>query len=122
MTRTYTPAAVAKQLAKVRAFCLALPDVTERMSHGAPTFFAKGGKRSFATFVDDHHDDGRLAVVVCAAPGAQAMLVEANSDVYYLPPYVAHMGWIGVRLDRKAPWSEVAHVLEQAYLARIAKR
>ena len=45
-------------LARVRALCLSFPGATERPSHGAPTFFV--GKKSFLTFVDNHHGDARL--------------------------------------------------------------
>jgi hypothetical protein len=111
------PARAARLLAKVRELCLALPGVTERPSHGSPSFFI-GGKHAFASFSDNHHHDGRLALVCCAPPGAQAMLVDANPDGYYVPPYVGHLGWIGVRLDRDLPWREIAAVLDSAHAAR----
>lgn len=112
----YPRALVASQLAKVRALCHALPDVTERPSHGSPTFFV--GKRTFAYFLDNHHGDGRLALWCAAPDGAQAMLVDTKSDHYFLPPYVARLGWIGVRLDRGGPWNEIAMVLEAAHQTR----
>ncbi len=105
-------------LAKVRAICGDLAGVSERPSHGAPTFFV-GGKRAFATFHDDHHGDGKLALWCAAPAGAQAMLVEANPDAYYVPAYVGHLGWIGVRLDRKLAWPEVAAVLTQAHACKV---
>ncbi|MEO8700156.1 MAG: MmcQ/YjbR family DNA-binding protein [Kofleriaceae bacterium] len=107
------------QLAKIRAFCLALPDVTEKASHGFPTFFTK--QKVFVYFLDNHHDDGRLALWCLAPQGAQAMLVDANPDHYFVPPYVGYQGWIGVRLDREAAWSEVTAIIEQAYETRRAK-
>jgi hypothetical protein len=104
-------------LALVRRHCLALPETIERPSHGAPTFFIRG-KRSFVTFLDDHHGDGRLAIW-CAAPhGAQEALVAGDPERYFVPPYVGHRGWIGLRLDRGAPEREVAGVIEEAYAAR----
>jgi hypothetical protein len=111
---------VATALAQVRDFCLALPDVSEKSSHGHPTFFFK--KRVFAYFLDNHHGDGRLALWVPAPDGVQAMLVDSNPDHYFVPPYVGHCGWIGVRLDRSAPWSEVSSVLESAHQLLSAKR
>src|SRR5204862_240942 len=81
------------QLAKVRAACRALPEVTERPSHGSPAFLVND-KRAFAYFLDNHHSDGRLALWCAAPEGAQAMLVDSNPDHYFLPPYVAHLGWI----------------------------
>jgi len=109
-----------KQLTRVRALVHALPDVTEKLSHGAPTFFVK--KKSFANFVDNHHGDGRLALWCMAPPGAQAMLVDSNPDHYFVPPYVGYMGWVGVRLDRDNAWPQIAAVLEAAYETRAAKK
>src|SRR5262245_41328399 len=104
-------------LALVRRLCLALPETSERPSHGAPTFFVRG-KRSFVMFMDDHHRDGRLAIW-CAAPlGAQAALVAGDPERYFVPPYVGHRGWIGLRLDRGAPGREVSGAIEEAYAAR----
>jgi hypothetical protein len=114
-----TPAETA--LARVRELCLALPETSERPSHGAPTFFIRE-KRSFVTFHDDHHGDGRLAIWCAAPPGAQAMLVGAAPDTYFVPAYVGHLGWLGMRLDRGAPWDEVAGVIEDAWLERAPKR
>jgi hypothetical protein len=107
-------------LARVRKLCLSLPDVSERPSHGAPTFFF-GGKKSFATFLDNHHGDGRLAVWCAAPPDAQAMLVDSDPEVFFVPPYVGHLGWVGVRLDRRAPWPVVARVLEDAHASRMTR-
>ena len=100
---------------RVREVCLALAGPTERLSHGAPTFFA--GKRSFVMFVDNHHRDGRLALWCAAAPGVQAAAVDADPERYFVPPYVGHRGWIGVRLDRGLDWDEVAGVIEDAHEA-----
>ena len=107
----------ASALERVRKLCLALPETSERLSHGSPGFFVRK-TRSFVHFVDNHHGDGRLALWCAAPPGAQAMLVESNAEVYFVPPYVGPSGWIGVRLDRRAPWGEIAAVIEQAYRTR----
>jgi hypothetical protein len=115
------PVLAAKQLAKVRAVARALPDASERLSHGSPSFYL-GGKRAFMYFCDNHHHDGRLALWCCAPEGAQAMLVDSNPDVYFLPPYVAHLGWVGVRLDRDAAWPEIAAVIEAAHHTRGARK
>jgi len=104
----------AEALAEVRARCLALPEVTERPSHGAPTFFVRG-KKTFVMFHDDHHGDGRLALWVAAPPGAQAEAVEDDPERFFVPPYVGHRGWLGVRLDRDLDWDEVTAIVEDAY-------
>jgi hypothetical protein len=115
------PSRAAAALERVRELCLAHPETTERLSHGSPSFFI-GDKRWFVTFLDNHHGDGRLAIWCAAPPGAQAMLVEANPDAYFVPAYVGHMGWVGVRLDRKLPWPEIAAVIEHAYSTRAPKQ
>ncbi len=107
-------------LAKLRKLCLAFPDVVERPSHGMPTWFVRD-KKSFATFSNDHHGDGRLAFVCAAPDGMQAALVEQNPDAYYLPPYVARLGWIGVRMDRDLASAEIASVVASAYATVAAK-
>ena len=107
---------------RLRAICLALPEVTERLSHGAPTWFVRS-KTTFVTcWVDGHHDD-RFPHLWCAAPpGVQAELIEAEPDRFFRPPYVGHRGWIGVRLDRAVDWDELAGICEEAYRAVAPKR
>lgn len=108
-------------LARVRKLCLALPETSERPSHGAPAFFVRG-KRCFVMFRDDHHGDGRLALWCAAPEGMQDLLVGGAPDHYFVPPYVGHRGWLGMRLDRDLPWDEIAGVIEDAYLAVAPKR
>jgi hypothetical protein len=86
------------QLRRLRRLCLSIPGTTEKVSHGAPTFFTP--KRVFATFVDNHHDDGHVAAWLPAGPGVQEALIEEASDVYFRPPYVGCKGWIGVELAK----------------------
>jgi hypothetical protein len=104
----------ARTLARVRRICLALPETTERLSHGARTFFVRG-KKTFVMFHDDHHGDGRLAIWCAAPPGVQETLVGAEPDRFFRPAYVGHRGWLGLRLDRDLDWDEVEAVVEDAY-------
>ncbi len=103
-------------LARVRRLCLALPETSERPSHGSPAFFVRG-RRAFVMFLDDHHGDGRLALWCAAPPGVQDMLVRGAPRHYFAPPYVGGRGWLGVRLDRDLHWDEVAAVVRDAYLS-----
>jgi hypothetical protein len=105
---------VTDTLGRIRALCLALPETTERLSHGAPTFFVRG-KKTFLTYMDDHHGDGRLAVWCAAPPGVQAALVDEEPDRFFVPPYVGGRGWLGVRLDRDLDWDEVGGIVADAY-------
>ena len=108
------PAERERALAKIRRICLALPETSERLSHGAPTFFVRG-KRAFVMVLTNHHGDGRFALWCAAPAGIQAMLVEADPERFFVPPYVGHRGWLGVRLDRGLDWDEIARIAEDAY-------
>lgn len=96
-------------LVRLRAICLAEPCAAEKVSHGAPVFFIEKG-RTFAWFMADHHGSGITAVAVrTSGPDEQAMLVDADPDLFYRPPYLAPSGWIGLRLDRPGTdWEQVA--------------
>jgi hypothetical protein len=108
-------------LARLREVCLALPEVTERLSHGSPTWFVRG-KKTVATYVNNHHGDGRLAIWCPAPPGVQNALVTEEPDRFFVPAYVGHRGWLGVRLDRDLDWDEVAGIIEDAYRQVAPKR
>ena len=105
---------------RLRRICLALPESTERLSHGEPAWFVRG-KKTFVSFADHHHDD-RLAFWCAAPPGAQAELIAENPDVFFVPPYVGGRGWIGVRLDVPLDWGAVAELVQDAYRAVAPRR
>jgi hypothetical protein len=94
---TYRRADVARALRMVRAAALRWPESSERLSHGGPAFFVRG-KRCFVMFLDDHHQDGRLAIWCAAPDGVQQEMVETEPDRFFRPPYVGHRGWLGVQL------------------------
>ncbi len=95
--------------------CLALPEVSERPSHSAPTWFVRG-RKSFVTLWADGHHDHEFPQLWCAAPvGVQEELVETEPKRFFRPPYVGHRGWLGVRLDRKVSWTEIDAICRDAY-------
>src|SRR5262249_8016834 len=99
--------------------CLALPDATEKLAWGEPTF--RVGGKLFAMFTNNHHGDGRIAVWCKAPAGVQQILVGADPERFFVPPYVGPKGWIGVRLDLKVDWKEVAEILKDAYTMTVPK-
>lgn len=88
--------------------------MTERLSHGAVTFFVPG-KRTVCYLLDDHHGDGRLALVCPSPPGTQDEVLASDPERFFRPPYVGHRGSIGLRLDRDLDWDEVQAVEVEAY-------
>jgi hypothetical protein len=110
---------VTEALARLRALCLALPEVTEKVSHGEPTWFVR---KVFVTYADQHHDD-RVAFWCAAPPGTQEELVATDSTRFFRPPYVGGRGWVGVYLDvDDVDWDEIATIVEAAYRTVAPKR
>lgn len=105
------PVSTVTPLDRLRALCLALPEVTEKVSHGEPTWFVR---KTFVTFADHHHDD-RLAFWCAAPPGVQEELVATDPKRFFRPPYVGTRGWVGVRLDVEVDWDEIAELVTEAY-------
>jgi phosphoribosylglycinamide formyltransferase-1 len=93
-------------LDRVRATAMLLPEVSERPSHGQPTFFVRD--RQFAQVRADHHGDGRIVVCVrTSGTDEQAMLIEADPDTYSRPAYLGPKGWVAVDLGEGADWTLV---------------
>jgi uncharacterized protein YdhG (YjbR/CyaY superfamily) len=88
------------QLDRIRRICATLPGVSEKLSHGAPTFFVAKDKGVFTMFVDNRHNDGHVAVWLPAPDGMQSALIEEAPATYFKPPYVGSSGWIGIELDQ----------------------
>jgi hypothetical protein len=99
-----------EHLARVRHLCMSLPQTTEKISHGEPTFFVM--KRVYAMFANNHHDDGHIAVWLPAEPGVQAMLIRNEPEKYFRPPYVGVNGWIGLELPRVSDEEMALHICE----------
>ena len=98
---------------RVRAICMSLPEVTEKLSHGTPAFFVR---KQFVMLWPDGHHEHRFAHLWCAAPtGAQDELVDIEPERFFRPPYVGGRGWLGVRLDGHVDWDELAAVCKDAY-------
>ncbi|WP_326637576.1 MmcQ/YjbR family DNA-binding protein [Streptosporangium sp. NBC_01755] len=102
-------------LESLRRLCLALPESTERLSHGEPAWFVRG-KKMFVMYADHHHDD-RLAFWCAAPPGVQEALQAEAPQRFFRPPYVGHRGWLGVYLDVPQDWAELAEIVADAYRA-----
>jgi hypothetical protein len=97
MARKRKSLTVEEHLERVRRICVTMPECAEKLSHGAPTFF---GPKVFAMFVDNHHNDGHIAVWIPVKPGMQPLLIEEAPETYFRPPYVGVKGWVGVELAR----------------------
>lgn len=99
-----------EHLRRLRRLCTALPQTTEKLSHGEPTFFV--GKKVYAMFADNHHNDGRVAVWIPVPHGLQATILKTEPGKFFLPPYVGVRGWVGIELDAITDEELAAHICE----------
>ena len=113
------PSATDHLLAEVRRLCATLPEVTERPTHGAPTWFVRE-RRSFAKFVDprDHRfDEPHIAIWVAAPPGVRHELVAGDPGRFFGPPFGGR-DWVALRLDVEPEgpdWAEVRELVTDAF-------
>jgi uncharacterized protein YdhG (YjbR/CyaY superfamily) len=98
------------QLDRLRRICGTLPGVSEKLSHGAPTFFVEKDKGMFTVFADNHHEDGHLAVWLPVPEGVQSAMIEDAPSIYFKPPYVGSSGWVGIELDQIGDEALAIHV------------
>ncbi|HEX5995289.1 MAG TPA: MmcQ/YjbR family DNA-binding protein [Jiangellales bacterium] len=94
---------------------MALPEVTERPSHGTPNWFVRDKKAFVTLWPSGHHQDDFPHLWCAAPPGEQEELIAATPDRFFRPPYVGHRGWLGVRLDGEVDWTEIAELCIEAY-------
>ena len=99
---------------------MALPEVSERLSHGEVTWFIRD-KRTLAMMDDHHHGADLFAVTLPAAPGVQHELIARDPERFYRPAYVGPSGWVGVRLDAHVDWGELEDLVEDAYRLKAPK-
>ena len=110
-----------RELRKVRQIALALPEVSERLSHGEPCFFIRD-KRPLCYYHDDHNGDGRTSLWCPVPLDVQEELVGTEPDRFFRPPTSARgvfSSWLGIFLDlpgnHRLDWDEIAAILEDAY-------
>jgi len=101
-----------KHLSRVRRICSTLPETTEKLSHGEPTFFVR--KKVYVMFANNHHNDGHVAIWIPAPPGLQELLIHDAPKTFFKPPYVGVRGWVGVELDCIAD-EELASLIRDAW-------
>ena len=92
---------------------MSFPEAEESVSHGHADFRVRG--KSFATYLVNHHGDGRVALWLNSPPGAQEMHVRGEPKHFFVPPYVGPRGWLGVNLDKGLSWKRIAMLAQEAY-------
>jgi hypothetical protein len=107
----------ADPLDRLREICLALPEAVEKETWGEATFRVRD-----KIFVVAGAGDSGVSMSCKAPPGVQEMLVGADPQRFFRPAYVGHRGWVGVRLDAKTDWDQVADLVEESYRMTAPKK
>jgi len=109
-------------LARLRKLCLGLPDAHEVEAWSEPTF--RRNNRLFAMFAsaENHHGGGRPAVWIKSKQENQELLIAMKPRRYFKPPYVGPSGWVGMWLDGRVPWKELAELLEEGHALALPSR
>ena len=109
-----------KALVRLRKICLRFPEATEKPFGNHVTFRVRD--KNFAMYMDNHHGDGRVGLWCKAPLGAQDVLVNADPERFFVPPYVGPKGWVGVHLDRRIDWKGVTQLVADSYRLIAPKR
>jgi predicted DNA-binding protein (MmcQ/YjbR family) len=107
-------AAITKHLRKI---CLALSEAEEKEAWGDPTF-----RVTDKIFAMEKRGDGRISVWFKAPPGSQQVLIGADPETFFRPPYVGSKGWVGMRLDQKPDRKEVEALMQRSYRLTAPKK
>jgi phosphoribosylglycinamide formyltransferase 1 len=108
-------------LGRLDSIARALPETEQRSSHGSPGWRVGGEKsgKYFAYFAQHHHGEASMALLVkTSGPEEQAMLIEQDEALYYLPQYYGASGWVGIRLDLgRNDWEHLSEWLRKSWMA-----
>ena len=102
-------------LRQLRAICLPLPECSEALKWGNPTFLA--GKKQFAA-LDRYHD--RWCVAFLAKLSDQKRLVAKPG--FFPAPYAAKYGWVCRDAEGKLNWKELEKLIAASYRLVALKR
>jgi hypothetical protein len=116
------------ELDRIRQIVMALPEVNERCSHGAPCFFIRN-TLAFCYFHDNHRGDGRVTLWCPTTQAVQEALVAAEPYRFFKPPTSSagtFTNWLSVSLESSPgstlDWNQVAVLLKEVYCNIAPKR
>jgi predicted DNA-binding protein (MmcQ/YjbR family) len=107
----------AQRRAQLVKICEAFPKVDIEVA-GEQHLAFRINKKTFAYYLLDHHDDGRIAFCCKSSLSNQHRQVREDPFNFFVPPYLGSKGWIAIRLDLDdVDWEIVAEFARRAYQA-----
>ena len=95
---------------RLREICLALPEAKEVAMRPGPSY-----RVTDKIFANQRSRGGRISVWCKAPPGSQAVLLGADPQRFFSPPYYGPRGWVGMRLDQGPDWAEVEAFVKRSF-------
>lgn len=110
-----------RRLVRLTKLCLAFPEAARELAGQHARFQVRD--KTFAWYLDDHHGDGIVSVSCKMALDENREVAALDPARFYLPAYMAHRGWIALRLDvAKIDWNEVEELVTESYRRIAPKR
>jgi predicted DNA-binding protein (MmcQ/YjbR family) len=107
------PSISAARLARLRAICLSFPEALEVPAWGDPTWRVRA--RIFA-MQKGNYRGGRPSLWLKVGRDRQQRLIDDQPELFFVPPYVGHKGWVGMYLDAtKVSWPQLRELVEESY-------
>lgn len=103
-------------LEKVRAICLALPEVVEIIDGFGHNTFKVNGK----SFVISGESDKGFRLSFKSDRETQEFLLQ--NDYFFKTPYIGQHGWVSIQNPDGEQWDELAGLIQEAYLRAAPKR
>jgi len=103
---------------RLREICLALPEAHEQLAWEDHITW-RIRKKIFAMPTES---EGRPAFECKAPSGAQAFLVDAEPERFFVPRYVGQHGWVGMYVDQNVNWDDVREFITESFLMTAPKR
>ena len=105
----------AERQARLIEICNVFPKVDVEVA-GEQHLAFRINKKTFAYYLLDHHDDGRIAFCCKSSLSEQRRQVREDPVSFFVPPYLGPKGWVAIRLDSdEVDWEIVAELARRAY-------
>jgi phosphoribosylglycinamide formyltransferase-1 len=116
------PARIRQRLTRLVKLAESLPE-TGMTPFGDRHLGLQVRKKTFAYFLNSHHDDDIVCMCFKSTLDRQRSLIKRDSKHYCIPAYLGPSGWVSVRLDRASlDWDTARDLLTSAYKLQAPKR
>ena len=101
--------------------CSGLPEVFSEPYGDHTKFLVR--KKTFAYYLNNHHNDGIVAVCCKNTLDEQKRLISLYPGLYLIPAYLGASGWVSLRMDQpQIDWAELFELVLAAYRLQAPKR